>query len=443
MLLFYSYPGNSIGDNGIDTIASCLRRPNPPPCPSLALLDISSNGITAAGAVFVHRLVRRLDGMMNITFDSNPISGEGLGFIFSSKYWESFSIINTSADDSFPLFVKSVSNKAFNLKHLTISNNHLSPASIQALPTILTSSSVPTLQTLILEETLGEEGMKLLIGIAKERALHSIKTISLRNCSVLLSQVFEVFKVVDCDGFPMLRSFKVVEEKQFSVCSEYALEVNRHICSLVSLCLYTKVDKITNFYISPTVQCFKWENSIPQPISLIFNSSLQALSLPSLIQLYVVGMQQSESSFIEALKLIPPITKYLILENISLTPSESPYEIDEETFSRIQLEFLTILNSSPTSALIKAILPLLKTIRTLDLHNTELTDIDVRELFNYSEKHSIVYDSLLINTASLSDDSIQLISQMARQDDTSISKPLDAIMRIDHAMERCHFCTVY
>ena len=75
--------------------------------------------------------------------------------------------------------------------------------------------------------------------------------------------------------------------------------------------------------------------------------------------------------------------------------------------------------------------------------DTELTDTDVRELFNYSEKHSIVYDSLLINTASLSDDSIQLISQMARQDDTSISKPLDAIMRIDHAMERCHFCTVY
>lgn len=95
-------------------------------------------------------------------------------------------------------------------------------------------------------------------------------------------------------------------------------------------------------------------DSIPQPISLIFNSSLQALSLPSLIQLYVVGMQQSESSFIEALKLIPPITKYLILESsninrgllidISLTPSESPYEIDEETFSRIQLEFLTILS---------------------------------------------------------------------------------------------------
>ena len=35
---------------------------------------------------------------------------------------------------------------------------------------------------LYIEETLGEEGMKLLIGIAKERALHSIKTISLRSC---------------------------------------------------------------------------------------------------------------------------------------------------------------------------------------------------------------------------------------------------------------------
>lgn len=67
--------------------------------------------------------------ILSIDLD-NPISGEGLGFIFSSKYWESFSIISmsqifhsfkdTSADDSFSLFVKSTPNKSFNLKHLTI-----------------------------------------------------------------------------------------------------------------------------------------------------------------------------------------------------------------------------------------------------------------------------------------------------------------------------------
>ena len=63
--------------------------------------------------------------------------------------------------------------------------------SIQVLPTILTASSVPTLQTLmlgsssllflLLEESLGEEGMKLLIGVAKERSLSSIKTIALKS----------------------------------------------------------------------------------------------------------------------------------------------------------------------------------------------------------------------------------------------------------------------
>ena len=432
-LQYLSVAGNSIGDNGIDSIASCLRRPNPPPCPSLALLDISNNGITAAGAVFVHRLIRRLDGMINVIFDNNPISGEGLGFIFSSKYWESFSIINTSADDSFSLFVKSTPNKSFNLKHLTIGQNHLSPESIQVLPTILTASSVPTLQTLILEESLGEEGMKLLIGVAKERSLSSIKTIALKNCSVLLNQVFDFFRVVDGEGFPMIRSFKIVEEDQYLIESEYSLEANKHICSLVSINLQTSVDSIPNFYLSHTTRCLKWANSSPQSISLILNSSFQSLALPSLKQVYLIGMHQPESSFVEALKMIPPVTKYLILENINVTPSESPCDMNEDALTGIKLEYLTVIHASPMSIIIKVILPLLKTVRILDLHNTQLTDSDISVLFTYSQQYSLLYDSFIVNTASLSEESIQLISQLTRQNDTTTN----------NAVERCHFCAVY
>ena len=56
-------------------------------------------------------------------------------------------------------------------------------------------------------------------------------------------------------------------------------------------------------------------DSSPQSISLILNSSFQSLALPSLKQVYPIGMHQPESSFVEALKMIPPVTKYLILES--------------------------------------------------------------------------------------------------------------------------------
>ena len=56
-------------------------------------------------------------------------------------------------------------------------------------------------------------------------------------------------------------------------------------------------------------------DAIPQSISLILNSSFQTLSLPSLKQVYLVGMNQPESSFVDALKMIPPVTRYLILES--------------------------------------------------------------------------------------------------------------------------------
>lgn len=41
--------------------------------------------------------------------------------------------------------------------------------------------------------------------------------------------------MVDGEGFPMIRSFKIVEEDQYLIESEYSLEANKHICSLVSI----------------------------------------------------------------------------------------------------------------------------------------------------------------------------------------------------------------
>lgn len=51
----------------------------------------------------IHKLIRRSDAILTIDFSGvfhflkftsdNPINGEGLGFIISSKYWETFNII--------------------------------------------------------------------------------------------------------------------------------------------------------------------------------------------------------------------------------------------------------------------------------------------------------------------------------------------------------------
>ena len=69
--------------------------------------------------------------------------------------------------------------------------------------------------------------------------------------------------------------------------------------------------------------------------------------------MYLVGMHQSESSFMEALTMIPPVTKYLILESVHcridweldiiVTPSESPSEINEDRYTEVRLELLTVI----------------------------------------------------------------------------------------------------
>ena len=139
---------NSIGDNGFEIISSTIRRQNPNPCPSLRKIDISCNGITSTGAIYINKLIRRTDGIVSVLFDNNPISGEGLGHIVASKYWESFSVINTKADEAFLQFVQAYRERSDNLRDLVIMNNQLSPNNILLLSPMLTNTSIPTLQTL-------------------------------------------------------------------------------------------------------------------------------------------------------------------------------------------------------------------------------------------------------------------------------------------------------
>ena len=64
--------------------------------------EIVDCGITTDGARTLHRIIRKTSGMMDVLFRGmvegivfnvdNQINGEGVGYIFSAKYWESFTI---------------------------------------------------------------------------------------------------------------------------------------------------------------------------------------------------------------------------------------------------------------------------------------------------------------------------------------------------------------
>ena len=69
----------------------------------LMLFDKSVDcGITTDGARTLHQIIRKTHGMMDVLFRGmvervvfnvdNQINGEGVGYILSAKYWESFTI---------------------------------------------------------------------------------------------------------------------------------------------------------------------------------------------------------------------------------------------------------------------------------------------------------------------------------------------------------------
>ena len=142
---------------------------------------IVDNGITAVGAVTIHKMIRRSDGMMNIIFDSEfipqlscrqPDQRRGHGFHLL------FQVLGVLLRGQYVLFLPShktlpstrsslYSSRAFPPSPSTCvissspvqlfppshPDNHLSPASLQLLPALLTSPAVPSLQSLRIGRT--------------------------------------------------------------------------------------------------------------------------------------------------------------------------------------------------------------------------------------------------------------------------------------------------
>ena len=117
----------------------------------------------------IHKLIRRSDGILSIIFDGS------FGLLFltrQSHHWRGTRFyrfcevlgdvprypydctctlsVDTHADESFTHFATALSKYNFNLRYLTITQNHLSQTSMRLLFLSLTRIQIPTLQSLIL-----------------------------------------------------------------------------------------------------------------------------------------------------------------------------------------------------------------------------------------------------------------------------------------------------
>lgn len=142
---------------------------------------IVDNGITAVGAVTIHKMIRRSDGMMNIIFDSEfipPLSCRQPDQRRGHRFHLLFQVLGVLLRGQYVLFLPShktlpstrsslYSSRAFPPSPSTCvissspvqlfppfhPDNHLSPASLQLLPALLTSPAVPSLQSLRIGRT--------------------------------------------------------------------------------------------------------------------------------------------------------------------------------------------------------------------------------------------------------------------------------------------------
>lgn len=97
----------------------------------------------------------------------------------------------TNAEDSFQQFLKAYRKHDFNLRYLTVLQNHLSLPNINHFFETLKKTQIPTLQTLTLgpllsipsltEESLTDSGMGALLDISRTRALTSLKKLVLQS----------------------------------------------------------------------------------------------------------------------------------------------------------------------------------------------------------------------------------------------------------------------
>ena len=281
------------------------------------------NNITTAGAVLMHKLIRRSDGILSILFNDNPITGEGLGFIVSAKYWETFHIIHTNADESFTHFVTALSKYNFNLRYLTIIQNRLSQTSIRLLFLSLTRIQIPTLQSFVMEENITEAGFLQLMDISRSRALSSLKRLLLQNCNVSLSAAFSLLQRVHAGGFPRLLELRISQNDVFSLTGSYESCANQHVCSSLDLdCWSSLVGEFHPFF-PPTVRCLRWKNKAQIPLNLVFCESFRQTKFSNLSELHISGVYDTSKGLQEMLVSLPATMHSVYIDSNSFYELQS------------------------------------------------------------------------------------------------------------------------
>ena len=97
-----SHIDNPIGDAGVALLYEVVKSRINAHLSILTFINLASTSISKEGAKRIYDMIHFSNGALNVSFESlpyfpfdssdNAIDGEGIGFIFASRYWESFTI---------------------------------------------------------------------------------------------------------------------------------------------------------------------------------------------------------------------------------------------------------------------------------------------------------------------------------------------------------------
>ncbi|KAK8795387.1 hypothetical protein WA588_004231 [Blastocystis sp. NMH] len=170
---------NHIGNLGIEILYDAMKSRLRLKKACFSKLDISGCDITTDGAHTLHRMIRKTYGNLEVVFSNNQINGEGVGYLYSAKYWESFTIDNNTLDVTFLFFAKHVKSHSYMVKELRILNNNLSPSTILQLPSIFSSFALPSLRKLYIGERIRDPGIIALFDDALLPTFQNLEELSL------------------------------------------------------------------------------------------------------------------------------------------------------------------------------------------------------------------------------------------------------------------------
>lgn len=200
---------NPVGDSGVTFLYEAIKSRIEKRLSILTFINLTSTNISQEGARTIYSMIRKSDGALIVSFENNAINGEGIGFIFAARYWESFTINNNTLDVTFPLFLMQIRQHSYMLKELRIANNNLSPSTAQQLPQVIGSLALPSLRVLWIEERLWDEGVRSFFRSDAIVNLVNLERLSLVNTCLKVDAFVSFLQTFHEKVFPNLKEVQI------------------------------------------------------------------------------------------------------------------------------------------------------------------------------------------------------------------------------------------